>query len=323
MERQISFSQSEFLSQKKRTRREKFLNEMETVVPWERLVALIQPVYPQGKRGRPPIGIERMLRIYFLQQWYGLADELLEETICDSVAMRIFVGIDLSVEAVPDATTLCHFRELLRVHHLGEAILAEINALLEERKLLLREGTIVDATIIAAPSSTKNATQSRDPQMHQTRKGNQWHFGMKAHVGVDRDSGTVHTVVGTAANEADINQAHRLLHGQEKEAYGDAGYTGVEGRTEVQAKHGEVQWHVAAKRGKLKAMSEGPLKVLYGQLEKLKASVRARVEHPFHVVKNLFKHRKVRYRGLGKNTHQLQVLFALANLLICRKRLAA
>lgn len=323
MERQISFSQSEFISKKKQTRREKFLNEMETMVPWARLVALIKPFYPEGKRGRPPIGIERMLRIYFLQQWYGLADELLEETICDSVAMRIFTGIDLSVEAVPDATTLCNFRELLRTHNLGEAILGEVNALLEERKLLLREGTIVDATIIAAPSSTKNATNSRDPEMHQTRKGNQWHFGMKAHIGVDADAGTVHTVVGTAANDADINQAHALLHGQETAAYGDAGYTGVEARPEMQAKHHDIQWHVALKRGKLRAMAEGPIKVLYGQLEKAKASIRARVEHPFHVVKNLFKFRKVRYRGLSKNTHQLQVLFALANLVICRKRLLA
>ena len=218
MERQFSFFRSEFLSQKKRTLWQKFLNEMETVVPWARLVALIQPVYLQGNRGRPPIGIDRMLRIRFLQEWYGLANKLLGETICDSVAMRIFVGIHLSLEAVPDATTLFHFRELLRVHRLGEAILAEINALSEERKLQFREGTTVDATIIASPSLTKKATQSRDPQMHQTRKSDQWHLGMKAHVGVDRDSGTVHTVVGTAANEAAINETHRLLHGQQKEA---------------------------------------------------------------------------------------------------------
>jgi transposase, IS5 family len=319
MKQQMSFAQSEYAGKKKVTRRERFLGEMEKVVPWERLCGVIAPHYPTGQRGRPPVGIERMLRMYFLQQWYGLADEALEDALYDSQAMRTFAGIDLSVEAVPDATTLLKFRHLLEAHHLTEAIFAQVGALLSERKLLMREGTIVDATIIAAPSSTKNAGKERDPQMHQTKKGNQWHFGMKAHIGVDAQSGLVHSVSGTAANVADIAQTHALLHGQEKAAFADAGYLGVEKREEISTQCPNLTWHVAAKRGQVKAMSEGAIKELTQQLEKLKAQVRARVEHPFHILKNLFRHRKTRYRGLAKNTAQLQSLFALANLFIARR----
>jgi IS5 family transposase len=319
---QISFAESEFAGKKRTTRRERFLGEMEKVVPWERLVALIKPHYPSGERGRPPIGIERMLRIYFLQLWYTLADEALEDAIYDSQALRRFAGIDLSVESVPDATTLLHFRHLLERHGLTKGILEEVNALLSERHLFMREGTIVDATIIAAAPSTKNTRGKRDPEMHQTKKGNAWHFGMKAHVGTDTQ-GLVHTVVGTAANVADVACASQLLHGEEKTGHADAGYTGVDKRPEVLAQHGSVKWHVAAKRGRIKAMSEGPIKELTGQLEKLKASVRARVEHPFHVIKNLFGFHKVRYRGLSKNTAQLYALFALANLVLTKRSLLA
>jgi IS5 family transposase len=294
---------------------------MERLVPWARLVTVIEPYYPKGERGRPPIGIERMLRIYFLQQWYALADEALEDAIYDSQAMRTFAGIDLSMEAVPDATTLLNFRHLLETHQLTQAIFTEVGALLSERKLLMREGTIVDATIIAAPSSTKNTRKERDPEMHQTKKGNQWHFGMKAHIGVDAQSGLVHRVSGTAANVADIAQTHTLLHGQEKEAYADAGYLGVEKREEITTQCPGVEWHVAAKRGKVKALAEGRIKDLTVQLERLKAQVRARVEHPFHIIKNLFRYRKTRYRGLAKNTAQLHTLFALANLVIARRPL--
>ena len=322
MENQTSFAQAEYAGKKKQTRRERFLSEMEGLVPWARLVALIVPFYPKGERGRPPMGVEKMLRVYFLQQWYGLADEALEDALYDSQALRTFVGIDLGGgEAVPDATTLLHFRHLLEKHALTQAILAEVNALLSERGILLREGTLVDATIIAAPSSTKNKKKERDPEMHQTRKGKQWYFGMKAHVGVDADSGVVHTVTGTAANVADIAETHRLLHGQERRGQGDSGYTGVEKRTEIIAKFPHVQWQVAAKRGKLKTMAEGPRKEVAQALEKCKAQLRAYVEHPFHVVKNLFKHRKVRYRGLAKNTAQLHSLFALANLVIAKAAL--
>ena len=261
MENQTSFAQAEYAGKKKQTRRERFLGEMEGLVPWARLVALIVPFYPKGERGRPPMGIEKMLRVYFLQQWYSLADEALEDALYDSQALRAFVGIDLgSGAAVPDATTLLHFRHLLEAHALTQAIFAEVNALLRERGILLREGTLVDATIIAAPASTKNKAKTRDPEMHQTRKGKQWHFGMKAHVGVDADSGVVHTLTGTAANVADISETHRLLHGQEKRGQGDSGDTGVEKRAEIVAKFPHVKWQVAAKRGKLKAMAEGPRK---------------------------------------------------------------
>jgi len=318
MEQQLSFAQSEYAGKKKVTRRERFLGEMEKVVPWARLCGGIEPYYPKGERGRPPIGLERMLRIYFLQQWYALADEALEDALYDSQALRTFAGIDLSVDPVPDATTLLNFRHLLEAHDLTKALFHEVSALLAERKLLMKEGTIVDATIIAAPSSTKNARKERDPEMHQTRKGNPWHFGMKAHIGADAQSGLVHSVTGTAANVADIAKTHELLHGKEKEVYADAGYLGAEKREEVIAKTGEVQWYVAAKRGKVKAMPEGRLKELTQAYEKAKAQVRARVEHPFHIVKNIFKHRKTRYRGLSKNTAQLQTLFALANLFIAK-----
>jgi IS5 family transposase len=321
MEKQMSFAQREYAGKKKVTRRERFLGEMEKVVPWARLCGVIAPHYPKGERGRPPIGIERMLRIYFLQQWYALADEALEDALYDSQAMRSFAGIDLSVEAVPDATTLLKFRHLLEAHGLTAAIFAEVGALLSERNLLMKEGTIVDATIIAAPCSTKNARQERDPEMHQTKKGNQWHFGMKAHIGVDAQSGLVHSVSGTAANVADIAQTHALLHGAEKQAYADAGYLGVEKREEIAARRPDVEWHVAAKRGKVKAMAEGLLKELTVRLERVKAQVRALVEHPFHILKNLFRHRKTRYRGLAKNTAQLHSLFALANLFIARRPL--
>ena len=317
----MSFAQSEYAGKKKVTRREKFLGEMERVVPWSRLVALIQPHYPTGRRGRPPVGLERMLRIYFLQQWYTLADEALEDALYDSQALRTFAGIDLSVESVPDATTLLGFRHLLEEHALSPEILQEVNAHLSERESLMRAGTIVDATIIAAPPSTKNAKKERDPEMHQTKKGNEWHFGMKAHIGVDADSGLVHTVLGTAANVSDIQCAAQALHGEEKTVYVDAGYTGVEKRPEVVGAHAETQWIVAAKRGKVKALPEGRIKELTKELERLKAQVRAKVEHVFHVVKNLFGFRKVRYRGLAKNTAQLHTLFALANLVLAKRHL--
>jgi len=323
MEHQMSFAQSEYAGKKKVTRRERFLGEMEKVVPWARLCGVIEPHYPRGERGRPPIGIERMLRLYFLQQWYALADEALEDALYDSQALRTFAGIELSVDPVPDATTLLKFRHLLEAHDLTRKIFSEVEALLSERRLLMREGTILDATIIAAPSSTKNKARERDPEMHQVKKGNQWHFGMKAHIGVDAHSGLVHRVSGTAANVADIAQAHALLHGEEKEGFGDAAYLGIEKREEIAARHRKIQWYVAAKRNRVRALKDGLVKELTLVFERAKAQVRARVEHPFHVIKNLFKHRKTRYRGLSKNTAQLQSLFALANLFIARRSLLA
>lgn len=321
MVQQRSFSQEEFLAQKKITRRQAFLQEMEKVVPWARLTRVIAPFYPTGKRGRPPIGLERMLRVYFLQQWFGLADEAVEDALYDSLAMRIFTGIDLSSDVVPDATTLLRFRRLLEDHDLTKALFVEVNALLEEQGLLLREGTLVDATIIHAPPSTKNKEKARNPEMHQTKKGEQWYFGAKAHTGTDLESGVVHTVVSTAANVADVAVASQLLHGEEKVGMGDAGYQGVEKRAEVIEAHPEVEWIVAEKRQKVEKLPEGPIKQAVKKFEKCKASIRAKVEHPFHVLKNLFKFRKVRYRELAKTNAQLHTLFALVNLFLVRKQL--
>jgi IS5 family transposase len=224
---------------------------MELVVPWARLVERLRPFYPKGARGRPPVGLERMLRIHFLQQWYGLADAALEDALYDSQALRGFAGIDLAVESVPDATTVLHFRHWLEQHDLTRALFDEVGAMLEERGLLMRQGTIVDATIIAAPPSTKNKEKSRDPEMHQTKKGNQWHFGMKAHIGVDVASGVVHTLTGTAANEADITQMAAVLHGRESDVFADAGYTGADKRPEHEDR--EVSWNIAIKRSIIKA----------------------------------------------------------------------
>jgi IS5 family transposase len=328
--KQTSFASAEYAGKKRQTRRERFLAEMNAVVPWSRLEALIEPHYPKsGKVGRPPIGVPRMLRMYFLQQWYTLADEALEDALYDSQAMREFVGIDLGREDVPDATTLLKFRRRLEEHKLTAAILTEVNAHLAERGLLMRQGTVVDATIIAAPSSTKNEQGQRDPEMHQTQKGNQWHFGMKMHSGVDAESGLIHSVVCTAANEADVVHGHALLHGQESEVHADSGYTGLEKRDEIKTAQDmgrlrkDIDWRIALKRGQLQAMPEGPAKALRAWSERRKAQVRAIVEHPFHVIKNLFGYRKVSYRGIAKNEARAKTHAALVNLYIARRRLMA
>jgi IS5 family transposase len=320
---QTSFSQAEFADKKKITRREKFLGRMEEIIPWAALLAVIEPFYPKGERGRPPIGLERMLRVYFLQQWYGLADEAIEDAIYDSQAMRGFARIDLAADGVPDATTLLKFRRLLETNDLCKGIFKAINEDLTARGLMMRGGTLVDATLLAAPPSTKNKEKKRDPEMHQTRKGNQWYFGMKAHIGADRDSKLVHTVVVTAANVADVTKTAELLHGQETQVHADAGYTGVEKREEITALNQTIDWQIAGKRGQIKKMEEGPAKEALKAVEKAKASIRAFVEHPFHIIKNIFRHRKVRYRGLAKNGHQLHTLFGLANLVIGARRAAA
>ena len=313
MTHQPSFSQAEFAPKKKTTRREKFLTRMEAVIPWPKLLAVIEPFYPKGERGRPPIGLERMLRVYFLQQWHGLADEALEDARYDSQARQGFARIDLAAEGVPDAATLLKFRRRLETHDLCQGLFTAINADLTARGLLLREGPLVDATLIAAPPSTQNKEKKRDPERHQTRKGNQWYFGMKAHIGADRDSNLVHTVAVTAAHVADITQTAELLPGQEQQVHADAGYTGVEKRAEIVALERKIDWQIARKRAQIKTMAEGAEQETLKAMEKAKASVRAFVEHPFHILKNIFRHRKVRYRGLAKNGHQLYTLFALAN----------
>lgn len=316
---QKSFSDLEYSAKKKVTRRDRFLAEIEQVTPWAQLHQLIEPSYPKGEgAGRPPVGLARMLRMYVAQQCFGLSDEGIEDAIYDSQAIRGFVGIDLSHECAPDATTLLKFRRLLERNELTKKIFETINAHLAGKGLIMREGTIVDATLIAASPSTKNKDKARDPEMHQSKKGNDWHFGMKAHIGVDAASGLVHTVVTTAGNVSDVTQAHALLHGDEVAALGDAGYQGVEKRPENLGK--QVVWHVAMKRSKRKALPDNKLGRMREKLEHLKASVRAKVEHPFHVVKNLFRHRKARYRGLAKNTAQLFTLFGFANLVLSGRK---
>lgn len=316
---QKSFSDLEYAAKKKLTRRDRFLAEIDKVTPWAQLHQLIEPHYPKVEgAGRPPIGLSRMLRMYVAQQCFGLSDEGIEDAIYDSQAIRGFVGIDLNRESAPDATTLLKFRRLLEKHELTRRIFDTINGHLAAKGLIMREGTIVDATLIAASPSTKNKDKSRDPEMHQSKKGNDWHFGLKAHIGVDAASGLTHTVVVTAGNVSDVTQAHALLHGDEVAALGDAGYQGVEKREENQGK--AVTWHVAMKRSKRKELPNNKLGRQIEKLEHLKASVRAKVEHPFHVVKNLFKHRKARYRGLAKNAAQLFTLFGFANLVLAGRR---
>jgi IS5 family transposase len=318
MQRQGSFAEAEYAGKKKQTRRDKFLADMDAVVPWGRLVERLVSVYPKGERGRPPIPLERMLRVYFVQQWYGLSDEGLEDAFYDSQALRNFVGIELNRDPIPDATTVLHFRHWLERHDLTKGLFEEVSAMLEERGLLMRQGTIVDATIIAAPPSTKNKQKARDPEMHQTKKGNQWHFGMKAHLGVDVASGLVHTVVGTAANDADITQTAALLHGEEEDVFGDAGYAGADKRPELADR--DVSWNIAIRRSIIRALPQA-LRQLAEPVERALSQVRAVVEHPFHIIKNRFHHKKLRYRGLKKNTAQLHTLFALANLVIVKQAL--
>jgi IS5 family transposase len=316
---QSSFSAVEFAAKKKLTRRERFLREIDAVTPWAALAARIEPFYPKGTgRGRPPIGLARMLRMYVVQQCLGLSDEGIEDAVYDSQAIRGFIGIDLARESAPDATTLLKFRRLLETHGLTKAIFEAINAHLAAKGLLLREGTVVDATIINAPSSTKNDGGTRDPEMHQTKKGKNWFFGMKAHIGADRDSGLVHTVVGTAANVSDVTVGNGLLHGQETDVFADAGYQGADKRDGATG----ANWHVAMRPSVRRHWKRKPrIGKLLDYVERVKAAIRAKVEHPFHIVKNRFGLKKVRYRGLAKNTAQLFTLFGLANLLIAKRQL--
>ena len=320
--KQMSLSDSGFERKTKRTRKREFLDEMDVVVPWVELVALIAPHAPApgAKGGRPPFSVQTMLRIHFLQQWFNLSDPAMEEALYDTPMFREFVGLDAGEDNLPDESTILRFRHLLEAHNLSIQILATVNATLTAKGLLLKSGTVVDATLIAAPSSTKNSTGERDPEMHQTKKGNQWYFGMKAHIGVDADSGLVHTVVGTAANVHDVTQASALVHGEETDVFADAGYQGVDKREETQDI--DVDWHVTMRPGKRRVLDQStPMGAIMEQLEKTKASIRAKVEHPFRVIKRQFGHVKVRYRGLAKNTAQLHTLFALSNLWMMRRAL--
>ena len=315
---QMSFGDGEYASKRKRTRRETFLAEMEQVIPWTILLNLIEPVYPKAGNGRRPYPLKVMLKIHLMQNWFGLSDPAMEEALYEIASMRQFAGLSLT-KPIPDETTILNFRRLLETYELGAEILSRVNGYLSRKGLMLKRGTIVDATIIAAPSSTKNAEGERDPEMHQTKKGNEWYFGMKAHIGVDVDSGLVHTVTTTPANEADVNEAEYLLHGKESVVYADAGYTGADSPV---TRNG-LDWQIARRRSSVKALPEGREKRAIEKAEKRKASIRARVEHPFRVVKRQFGYMKVRFKGLAKNTGQILTLFALSNLWMARKRLLA
>jgi IS5 family transposase len=302
----------------RRTRKREFLDEMRRVVPWSRLIALIEPHYPKGKTGRPPFPVATMLQIHFMQQWFGLSDPAMEEALYDVPLYREFAGLDEGMTRLPDESTILRFRHLLETHGLAVQMLTLVNEILSEKGLMLKTGSAVDATLISAPSSTKNGSGTRDPEMHQTKKGNQWYFGMKAHVGVDAESGLVHTVIGTAANVHDINAAEALLHGQETNVYADAGYQGIEKRCKANA----VRWHVAMRPGRRRQLDlNDRLDAIFDQIERLKAGIRAKVEHPFRVLKQQFGYTKTRYRGLMKNTAQITTLFALGNLWMARKAL--
>jgi IS5 family transposase len=316
--KQGSLSMTGYFDKGKKTKRETFLAEMDQVVPWARLCALIEPRYPKGSPagGRPPLPLERMFRIYCLQQWHNLSDPGAEEALYDSITMRQFAGVSTDEDVIPDETSILNFRRLLESHQLTERLLAEINAHLSERGLLVGKGTIVDATIIGAPSSTKNAKKKRDPQMHQTRTGKQWYFGMKVHIGVDTDSGLVHTLTGTAANVADVNVLGELLHGGEESLHGDSAYHSKQ--LKAQAEAIGLEFNVNQRGTKHRALT----KTQRARNRRL-SRVRATVEHPFLVVKRLWGHAKVRYRGIRKNLAQMHTLFALANVYRMRRRLVS
>ena len=304
----------------KKTRKREFLEQMEQVVPWADLVALIAPYYPEGRTGRPPFSLETMLRTHFMQQWFTLSDPAMEEAFFDVPLYREFAQL-VELSRLPDESTILRFRHRLEKHKLAEQILLTVNELLTQRGLLLKTGTVVDATLIAAPTSTstKNKDKARDAEMHSSKKANQWYFGMKAHIGADADSGLVHTVRGTSGHVSDIAEAHNLLHGKETLGFGDAGYQGVEKRPDAKA---DMTWHIAMRPGKRRALNkDNAADAIVDQIEKLKAGVRAKVEHPFRVVKRQFGYVKVRYRGIKKNTAQLMTLFALSNLWMVRGKL--
>ena len=312
---QPTFADLEYQGKKRKTRRELFLERMNGLVPWQKLEQRIRPVYAKRGQGRRPYPLLVMLRIHCVQLFYNLSAPGMEDLLYEAESVRRFVGLNLT-EALPDETTILNFRHLLERHQLGQGLLEEINAHLESQGLRLREGTIVDASIIEAPSSTKNRCGKRDPQMHQTKKGNQWYFGMKAHIGVDADTGIVHSLSATAANAHDVTEAHNLLHGGETQVWCDAGYQGVHKREENLGR--AVEWQVAMRPGKRRKLDPESAEA---SAEKHKASVRAKVEHPFLKVKRIFGYAKVRYRGLAKNTERLALLFGLGNLLTAEGQL--
>ena len=312
--RQLTLATAGFERYAKTTRRAAFLAEMERVVPWQALCELVEPHYPKPGNGRPPIGLERMLRIYFLQQWFNLSDPAVEEALYDSLAMRRFVGVDLGREPSPDETTVCRFRHLLETRNLGRRLFDEVQRHLAAKGLKVATGTIVDATIINAPSSTKNASKARDPEMHQTRKGNQWYFGMKAHFGVDSRTKLIHAVEATPASVADSTVLPDLLHGNETRVWGDQAYRG---QREVIRQRAPKAQDFVNRRYRYR----GVVDEVERAKNRTKSKVRAKVEHPIGIIKRVFGFAKLRYRGLKKNAHRLIVTCALANLYMVRRQL--
>jgi IS5 family transposase len=315
MRQQTLAAQAGFDKYGRKSKREQFLDEMERVVPWAQLQALVEAHYPKGENGRPPVGLSIMLRVYFLQQWFNLSDPGAEEALYESPALRRFAGVDLGRAPAPDESTILQFRHLLEKHDLGGAMLNAVNEYLESRGIRISRGTIVDATILHAPSSTKNRSGERDPEMHQTRKGKQWYFGLKAHVGVDSKRGHVHSVCTSAASVADKHMLPDLLHGDERKVWGDGAY---QGQGEAIRQAAPQAQDMTSRRVQYKNFVDE----LQKAKNRVKARVRAKVEHPFRILKRIFGFEKVRYRGLKKNHERLCACFALVNLYLHRKRLA-
>ena len=312
MSHQFTFADSEFNGKRRKTRKELFLARMEALLPWAMMLEVIEPVYPKAGNGRRPYPLDTMLRIHCMQQWYSLSDGAMEDALYEITSMRLFAKLSLD-QAIPDRTTIMNFRHLLEQHQLARQLFDAVNLWLSDAGIMMKQGTLVDATLIEAPCSTKNKRGERDGEMHQTKKGNQWYFGMKAHIGVDAKSGLTHSLKTTAANEHDLNQVGNLLHGEEAFVFADAGYQGAENREELADV--KAQWAIAMRPGRLKELKKHPRKnKAVIAFERLKSSIRAKVEHPFRIIKRQFGFVKARFKGLRKNDNQLAMLFTLANL---------
>jgi transposase, IS5 family len=317
--KQQTFSDLEYANRRRQTKRENFLNSMNVIIPWSQWIEMVRPHYPKGDLGRKPREIETMLRMYLLQNWFNLSDEGIEDAIYDSYAIRTFMGIDFLKEQAPDATTLLHFRHLIEHNGIAKLIFDDVRDRLDKAGLLMHGGTVVDATIVAAPSSTKNQSGERDPEMHQTKKGNQWHYGMKIHSGVDAGSGYVHTITATSANEHDITETAKLIREDDAVVYGDSGYLGIEKREDIKSDNNlrQLDFRINKRPSQNKTTAHYKGTNWDKQIENRKSSTRCKVEHPFLIVKRQFGYSKVSYRGIAKNLNRFFVLFASANLVMC------
>lgn len=321
MNNQYTLTDLEYSNRKKKTKREEFLDAMDEIIPWSYWVEMIRPYYFNNKRGRKPIGIEVMLRMYLMQIWFNLSDEGIEDSIYDSYAMRSFMHIDFNEQQVPDATTLLKFRHMLEKNKIGEKIFADVNERLDKSGLIMHGGTIVDASLIAAPKSTKNKTGERDPEMHQTKKGNEWYFGMKVHAGVDAATGYVHSLTGTSANMHDVSETSKLIREDDHVVYGDSGYLGAPDRPEIKndEKLSQVEFRINKRPSSLKMADDFKGMNWDKKMEHEKSAVRCKVEHPFLIVKRQMGYAKVVYKGIEKNMHRFNLLFASANLIMCSR----